>query len=76
MSDIQEIDTVLQHVRQATRRFGASSDAVITQQILLLGSSFYGYRFTAKDFSAIWSAENQTIKLYDNEEQLLEVFPL
>ena len=74
MSNIQEMDTVLQRVRQAAQRFGVSADAVITQQILLFGDAFYGYRFTATDFAAVWSAVDQTIKVYDREEQLLEVF--
>ena len=74
MENIQEIDTVLQHVRQAARRFGVSADAVITQQILLLGDAFYGYRFTATGFAAIWSAVDQMVKVYDREEQLLAVF--
>jgi hypothetical protein len=40
MGDIQEIDTVFQHVRHAAGRIRLPSDAAIAQQILLLGDSF------------------------------------
>ena len=46
----------------------------MTQQILLLGDAFYGYRFTSVDFAAVWSAVDQTLKIYDHEGRLLEVF--
>ena len=74
MDGIQEVDIVLQRVRQATRRFGIAADTMITQQILLFGNAFYGYRFTATDFAAIWSAVDKTIKVYDRNERLLEIF--
>ena len=73
MNDIQEVDTVLQHVLQAAQRHCVPSDAAITQQILLLGDSFYGYRFTAANFTAIWSAVDQTIKIDDREGHSLEI---
>ena len=76
MDGIQEIDTVLQHVRRIARRFRISSDAAITQQILLLGDAFYGYRFTAMDFTAIWSAVDQTLSVCDRESQTSEFFSL
>jgi hypothetical protein len=50
------------------------AETAITQQILLLGDSFYGYRFTAKDFTAIWSAADQTLKVCDKDGEMLEVF--
>jgi len=74
MDSIQEVDTVLRHVRQAVRRFGVPLDTVMTQQILLLGDAFYGYRFTVADFAAVWSAVDHTIKVYDRGGQLIEVF--
>ena len=74
MDNIQEMDGVLQRVRQSAQQFGVPSDAVITQQILLLGNSFFSYRFTAVDFAAIWSAVDQKIKVYDHEERFLAMF--
>ena len=74
MDGIMEVDTVLQHVRQAARRLHLSTDAAITQQILLLGDAYYGYRFTTADFTAIWSAADQTIKMYDRNSRPLGVF--
>ena len=76
MDGILGIDTVLHHVRQVKRRFGLPSDAVISEQTLLLGGFFYGYRFTSPGFVAIWSAASQTIELYDSEKRLLDVFSL
>ena len=75
MDGVREIDSVLQRVRQATRRLRIPSDAAITQQILLFGDSFYGYRFTTVGFTAIWSAAEQTLKVHDHDGQVLEVFP-
>ena len=76
MDGIQEIDAVLQFVRQAAQQFHVPSDAAITQQILLFGDSFYGYRFTTIGFTAIWSATDQTLKMFDPEGQIMEIFSL
>jgi hypothetical protein len=70
--NVQEIDTVLQLVRQTAQRYCAPSETAITQQILLLGDSFYGYRFTTMDFTAIWSAADQTLKVFDQEGRAIE----
>ena len=75
MDGVREVDSVLQRVRQAIRRFRVPSDAAITQQILLFGDSFYGYRFTTVGFTAIWSAAEQTLKVCGNDGQVLEVLP-
>ena len=74
MDGVREIDSVLQRVKQATQRFCVSPDAPITQQILLFGNSFYGYRFTTAEFTAIWSAAEQTLKVCDHDGQVLEIF--
>jgi len=73
MDGVREMDTVLQQVRQATQRFCVSSDAPVTQQILLFGNSFYGYRFTTTGFTAIWSAAEQTLKVCDPDGHVLDV---
>ena len=65
MSNVKEIDNVLQSVRQAALHFGIASDGAVGQQILLLGDSFYGYRFTAREYTAVWSASDQTLKIFD-----------
>ncbi|MGL4594112.1 MAG: hypothetical protein ACRCUY_05220 [Thermoguttaceae bacterium] len=65
MTNIKEIDGVLKSVKQAAAQFGCRSDGAIGQQILLLGDSFYGYRFTSREFTAVWSAADQVLKLFD-----------
>ena len=72
VGNIQEVDALLRHVRRAVWRFGISLDAAMTQQILLLGDAFYGYRFAVADFAVVWSAVDQTIKVYDRGGQLVE----
>jgi hypothetical protein len=74
MDDIQEIDTVLQYVRRAMQRLRIPSDATISQQILLLGDAYYGYRFTAMNFSAVWSAADQMLKVFDSNGRAWETF--
>jgi len=74
MLDIQEIDTVLQQVRRLARQFRLSEDTSITQQILLFGDAFYGYRFNASNFTAVWSAGDQTLKMFDHLNQILGTF--
>ena len=76
MDGIQEIDSVLQQVRQAARRFRLPSDAVITQQILLFGQAFYGYRFCTANFTAIWSATDQILKIFNLDGRVLASVPL
>jgi len=74
MDGIQEIDTVLQYVRRAMQRLRIPSDATISQQILLLGDAYYGYRFTAMNFSAVWSAADQMLKVFDSNGRAWETF--
>jgi hypothetical protein len=74
MDGVQEIDIVLQYVRQATRRLRVPVDTAITQQVLLFGDSFYGYRFTTPDVTAIWSAADQMLKIFDPYGRVLESF--
>ena len=72
MDDVREIDTVLHHVRQALQRLQIPSNIAISQQILLLGDSYYGYRYTATDFTAVWSAADRTLKIFDSNAKMLE----
>ena len=76
MDGVQEIDTVLQHVRQVVRQFRLSADTAIIQQILLFEQAFYGYRFTTTDFTAIWSAADQVLKVFDPKGRMLESLSL
>ncbi|MDR3182060.1 MAG: hypothetical protein LBT89_03920 [Planctomycetaceae bacterium] len=75
MDEQLKIDSVEQYVRQTAVRHHLSEGA-LTQQILLLGDSFYGYRFTAPDFTAVWSAASNTLKLFDADGLVLAVIPL
>ncbi|MCL2005575.1 MAG: hypothetical protein FWG73_05360 [Planctomycetaceae bacterium] len=75
MAGIHEVDSLLHQVRRTARQFRFSEDAAISQQILLFGDCFYGYRFVATEFTAVWSAVEQTFKLFDHTNQLLGVFP-
>lgn len=74
MDGVQEIDIVLQQVRQVAGWLHLPADAAITQQILLLGDAFYGYRFTASDFTAVWSATDQTLKVCNRDGKMLKIF--
>ena len=76
MSEIQEIDTVLQQVRQIAQRLHLPVNDVITQQILLLGDAFYGYRYTAMEFTAVWSAADQMLKMFDVDGRPLGNFTM
>ena len=74
MEGTQHIDSVIQHLWQALQRLQLPMDSTITQQILLLGDAFYGYRFTSSDFTAVWSAEDQRLKVFDAHGRALEAF--
>ncbi len=65
MPNITETDPILKSVRNAARQYGFSTDEAIGQQILLLGDAFYGYRFTSREFTAVWSALDQNLKMFD-----------
>ena len=75
MDNVQEMDMVLQRVRLVARKFHVPSD-IITQQILLFGDAFYGYRFTAPGFTAIWSAADLILKVFDPDGRMLETIPV
>jgi hypothetical protein len=59
------IDPVMQIVKKSARQYGFYSGGPVGQQILLLGESFYGYRFTAKEYTAVWSAADNVLNLFD-----------
>ncbi len=65
MPSITEIDPVLKSVRDAARQYGFSAEGAVGQQILLLGDAFYGYRFTSQEYTAVWSASDQNLKIFD-----------
>lgn len=58
-------DPVLKLVHRSVRQFGLVDEGPIGQQILLLGDMFYGYRFASKEFTAVWSAVDQTLSVFD-----------
>ncbi|MDR2171554.1 MAG: hypothetical protein LBP59_15540 [Planctomycetaceae bacterium] len=65
MSNIKKIDHVLRSVIKAAETYGIVDVGPIGQQILLLGDTFYGYRFTAKEFTAVWSASDHQLNVFD-----------
>ena len=65
MFEVQGIDPVLVAVKRAIRQLDISADGPLGQQILLLGDAFYGYRFTGRDVTAVWSATDQTLTVFD-----------
>jgi hypothetical protein len=65
MTEFEELDPVMKSVRREARHYGLDSGGVVGQQVLLLGDAFYGYRFTGKEFTALWSAAAQTLKIFD-----------
>ena len=65
MFEVQEIDPVLVAVKRAIRQLGIASDGPMGQQILLLGDAFYGYRFTGQSVTAVWSAADQMLTVFD-----------
>ena len=71
MYEVQEIDPVLTAVKGAIRQLGLTAEGPIGQQILLLGDAFYGYRFTGKDMTAVWSATEQTLTVFDQHGKRL-----
>ncbi|MDR2641703.1 MAG: hypothetical protein LBC74_02795 [Planctomycetaceae bacterium] len=71
MSNVKKIDYVLQGVLKAAQTFGIIDEGPIGQQILLLGDTFYGYRFTAKEFTAVWSASDQMLNIFDSDGKRL-----
>lgn len=76
MGNVLGMDTVMQHARQSAQKFQVPSDTAITQQILLFGDAFFGYRFTALDFTAVWSAADQILKVFAPDGRMLEAFPI
>ncbi len=71
MTSVLGNDAVLQSIQQAAFHYGISSEGAVGQQILLLGDAFYGYRFTARHFTAVWSASDQTLKVFDLDGRCL-----
>lgn len=71
MSTIEKKDPILKLVQKSAQQFGFLNEGPIGQQILLLGDTFYGYRFTAKEFTAVWSAVDQTLNFFDQNGKRL-----
>lgn len=71
MSSVENVDPVLNMVKRSARQFGMIDEGPLGQQILLLGDTFYGYRFTSKEFIAVWSVADQTINFFDHDGKQL-----
>ncbi|MDR1290082.1 MAG: hypothetical protein LBK06_02655 [Planctomycetaceae bacterium] len=71
MSEVKKIDYVLRGVIDAVRGFGITDEGPVGQQILLLGDTFYGYRFTGKEFTAVWSISDQMLNVFDKNGKRL-----
>jgi hypothetical protein len=71
MFEVQEIDPVLVAVKRAICQLGLTAAGPLGQQILLLGDAFYGYRFTGKDMTAVWSATDQALTVFDQHGKRL-----
>ncbi len=71
MNEVQGIDPVLISIRRAIRQLGIAAEGPMGQQILLLGDAFYGYRFTGQEITAVWSATDQTLTVFDQHGKRL-----
>ncbi|MDR1485993.1 MAG: hypothetical protein LBT09_14390 [Planctomycetaceae bacterium] len=71
MSNVKKIDCVLQGVIKTIQECGIVDEGPIGQQILLLGDTFYGYRFTAREFTAVWSASDRMLNIFDSDGKRL-----
>ncbi|GHT09767.1 hypothetical protein FACS1894170_00910 [Planctomycetales bacterium] len=70
MEKDNQTDLVLHRVQHLAAGYGFIN-GTLTQQILLLGNAFYGYRFVCTDYVAVWSAAADTIKLFTANGKLL-----
>ncbi|MCL2743147.1 MAG: hypothetical protein FWE67_04780 [Planctomycetaceae bacterium] len=66
------IDPVVQILRKLADKFSFYRGEPIGQQILLLGESFYGYRFTSREYIAVWSAADNVLNLFDRNGKHLD----
>jgi hypothetical protein len=70
MEKNNQTDLVLQRVQHLAAEYRLTN-RTLTQQILLLGDAFYGYRFVCTDYVAVWSAAADAIKLFTATGKLL-----
>ena len=76
MSSLNGVDPVFAAVKNHAQYYGFNGDGPLGQQILLLGDSFYGYRFTSREYTAIWSANDHTLTFFDVNGKKLGVSSL
>ena len=65
MNGLHGVDPIFVAVKNHAQYYGFNEDTPLGQQILLLGDSFYGYRFTSREYTAVWSANDHTLTFFD-----------
>ena len=60
-------------VRSKFQRLGATASEQLSQTLMIQASRFCGHRFHQGQYQAVWFVEEDQIKFYGPEGQLLEV---
>ena len=69
-------DTIRRQIREILAQHGVAADAELCESLLIQGGFFCGRRFSADGFSAVWFVEENELKIYDPQGQVLQVHDL
>lgn len=66
-----QAETIRQHVRQLVAEHGGDSQSEMAESLLIRGGHFCGRRFELDGMSAVWFVEENELKVYDRQGELL-----
>lgn len=76
MSDITRLERVRCLVRESFARSGGSSVALSEETYLLRDGCYCGHRFETEGWRAVWFVEEDELKIYSPEGQLVDRIPV
>ncbi len=72
MASSVQADSIRRQVRRVFQQHGASSDCDMCESLLIRSGFFCGRRFEMDGLSAIWFVEENELKVYGRDGQLLQ----
>lgn len=72
MTSASRLERIRQIIEQKLHAHGARSDATLLETLLIRKGSYCGHRINIDGFYAVWFIEEQELKLYSSDGNLLE----
>ena len=66
-------EQIRQFVKRTFDQLGVSHSTTVRETLLIRDGNYCGHRFAAEGFHAVWFAEEDQLKFYGSDGQLIQV---